>query len=89
MERDIKPYYQVNGELTVVHGLLMRGTIIVIPKCLQQETLEKIHEGHKWNQCPNNNFVRELSIMQRTSTETSRTVDANATPRATDQICLG
>lgn len=52
LEHDIKPYYQVNGELTVVHGLLMRGTRIVIPKCLQQETLKRIHEGHQGiNKC--------------------------------------
>ena len=37
IEHDIRPYYQVNGELTIVHGLLMRGTRIVIPKCLQQK----------------------------------------------------
>ena len=36
-EHDIKPYYQVNGELTVVHGLLTRGTRIMIPNCLQVE----------------------------------------------------
>mgnify|MGYP002803598257 CR=1 FL=1 len=36
IEHDIEQlYYQVNGELTVVHGLLMRRTRIVIPKCLQ------------------------------------------------------
>ena len=52
IEHDIKPYYQVNGELTVVHGLLMHGTRIVIPKCLQQETLQRIHEGHQGiNKC--------------------------------------
>ena len=36
-----------------------------------------------WNQRTNNNFGRELSTMQRESTPTSRTVNANATPRAT------
>ena len=71
----------------------MRGTRIVIPKCLQHETLERIHEGHQginkcraranrsvwwpWNQRTNNNFGRELSTMQRASTPTSRTVNAN------------
>ena len=52
IEHDIKPYYRVNGELTVVHGHLMRGTRIVIPKYLQHETLERIHEGHQGiNKC--------------------------------------
>ena len=52
IEHDIRPYYQVNGELTIVDGLLMRGTRIVIPKCLQQETLQRIHEGHQGsNKC--------------------------------------
>ena len=47
LEHEIKPYHQVRGELTVIQGLLMKGTRIVIPKCLQQETLAKIHEGHQ------------------------------------------
>ena len=52
IEHEIRPYYQVNGELTIVDGLRMRGTRIVIPKCLQQETLQRIHEGHQGiNKC--------------------------------------
>ncbi len=52
LDHDLEPYYQTNGELTIVRGLLMKGTRIVIPKCLQRQTLEKIHEGHQGiNKC--------------------------------------
>ena len=52
LDHDLKPYYQTNGELTIVRGLLMKGTRIVIPKCLQRQTLEKIHEGRQGiNKC--------------------------------------
>ena len=34
------------GELTICGGLLLLGKRIVIPKCKQCETLQKIHEGH-------------------------------------------
>lgn len=47
LEHDTKPYYQASGELTIVKGLLMRDTRIIIPKSLQQESLAKIHEGHQ------------------------------------------
>ncbi len=43
----LKPYWQVRGELTVVDGLLMKGTRLVIPTSLQRQTLERIHEGHQ------------------------------------------
>ncbi|MCY3930012.1 MAG: RNase H-like domain-containing protein, partial [Acidobacteria bacterium] len=43
----IRPYLSVASELTVVHGLLMRGTRIVIPVSMHMEILEKLHEGHQ------------------------------------------
>ena len=52
LDQDLKPYYQVNDELTIVRGLLMKGTRIVIPTGLQRETLERIHDGHQGiNKC--------------------------------------
>ena len=47
LEHNIKPYYQPSWELTIVKGLLMRDSRIVIPKSQQQETLAKKHEGHQ------------------------------------------
>ena len=50
-ERDVDPsvraYWDVQGELTVGDGLLLRGQRIVVPKALQKETLEKLHDGHQ------------------------------------------
>ena len=43
----IRPYLLVASELSVVHGLLMRGTRIVIPKAMRKGILEKLHEGHQ------------------------------------------
>nr|XP_039248050.1 uncharacterized protein K02A2.6-like [Styela clava] len=40
------PYYQVRDDLTVIDGLLLRGTRLVIPASLRLDILEKIHEGH-------------------------------------------
>ena len=34
------------SEISVENGLLMRGCRIVIPSELQQEMLNKIHDGH-------------------------------------------
>ena len=43
----IRPYLPVASELSVVHGLLMRGTRIVIPTAMHKGILEKLHEGHQ------------------------------------------
>lgn len=43
----LKPYWQVRGELTIVNGLLLKGTRLVIPPNLQRQTLDQIHEGHQ------------------------------------------
>ena len=52
LDHDLKPYYQTNGELTIVCELLMKGIRIVIPKCLKRQTLEKVHKGHQGiNKC--------------------------------------
>ncbi len=41
-----KPYKDIADELTVVNGILMRGTRIVIPESLRPAILDIIHEGH-------------------------------------------
>ena len=50
-KRDVDPamkvYWDIRGELTVGDGLLMRGHRIIVPKTLQNETLEKLHNGHQ------------------------------------------
>ena len=44
---NIKPYWNARGELTLHDSLLLYGSRIVVPKSLQRETMEKIHEGHQ------------------------------------------
>ena len=50
-ERDIDPsvraYWDIQGELTIGDGLLLRGHRIVVPKALQSETLRKLNDGHQ------------------------------------------
>ena len=40
-------YWPVRGELSLNADLLLRSHRIVIPRSLQQETLQKIHSGHQ------------------------------------------
>ena len=39
-------YYHYREELTVINGVVLKGLRVVVPKSLQQEMLEIIHEGH-------------------------------------------
>ena len=43
----LKPYWKLQGELTVHNNLLLFRTRIVVPNALQRETLQKIHNGHQ------------------------------------------
>ena len=43
----IKPYWEAQGNLTLQDNLLLHGTRIVVPAAKQQETLEKLHNGHQ------------------------------------------
>lgn len=40
------PYSQYRDELSVLDGILFKGTRIVVPRVLQNNMLIKIHEGH-------------------------------------------
>ena len=44
---DLLHYWDSCSELTTCDGLLLYGSCIVVPKPLQQETLRKIHQGHR------------------------------------------
>ena len=43
----LKPYWKLQGELTVHNNLLLFRTQIVVPNALQRENLQKIHNGHQ------------------------------------------
>ena len=43
---NLKPYCEVQSELSICSDLLLRNYCIVVPEPLQKQTLEKIHHGH-------------------------------------------
>ena len=43
----LKPYWSDRGELSVVQGVLLKSSRIVIPSSLRLEVLDKLHEGHQ------------------------------------------
>ena len=43
----LNAYWQIQDELSVVHGLLLKAERIVIPTSLRLEMLDRIHEGHQ------------------------------------------
>ena len=45
--RAVKPYFPVAAELFEADNLLMRGSRIVIPPSLHEETLGQIHSSHQ------------------------------------------
>ncbi len=47
VEAMVRPYFQFAGELTVENGLLLKGCRLVIPKPLQSDILEKLHNAHQ------------------------------------------
>ena len=47
LDSTLKPYWDAQGELTEGDGLLMYEQRIVVPRSLQTETLQKLHEGHQ------------------------------------------
>lgn len=48
----LKPYYQFSSEISIVNGLLMRNSRIIIPAKLRADVLAQIHTGHQGlNKC--------------------------------------
>ncbi len=43
----LSPYWKVRGSFSVCEGMLLFNSRIVVPRSLQRETLEKIHQGHQ------------------------------------------
>ncbi|XP_012942708.1 uncharacterized protein K02A2.6-like [Aplysia californica] len=46
VKSEARDLYAVSSELSEVHGLLVRGNRIVIPKAMRGEMLSRIHDGH-------------------------------------------
>ena len=47
VDTDIKPYWAVQSDLTLVNGLLLKGSRIVIPVQERADILKSIHCGHQ------------------------------------------
>ena len=43
----VGPYYSLASEISKEHGLLMRGSRIIIPTSLRKEMLNRVHYGHQ------------------------------------------
>ena len=43
----LSPYWSSRGEISVVRGLLLKGSRLIIPSSMRLEILERIHEGHQ------------------------------------------
>jgi len=47
VEPVVKPYWEVKYSLTICDDLLLYNDRIVVPQALQEETIDKIHDGHQ------------------------------------------
>ncbi|XP_056151372.1 uncharacterized protein K02A2.6-like [Lampris incognitus] len=44
---ELQPYWQYHQDLLIADGLLLEGERLVIPLTMQEEMLNKLHEGHQ------------------------------------------
>ena len=44
---NVKPYWIIRDELSVCKQLLLRGDRIIVPSCLRQDILQRLHQGHQ------------------------------------------
>ena len=47
VEPEVRAYYQMQAELSVAYGLLLRNDRIVVPNEMREEMLKRIHDGHQ------------------------------------------
>ena len=47
IDEALKPYWEARGELTMHNNLLLYNNRVVVPASLQQDMLEKLHQGHQ------------------------------------------
>ena len=43
---EVRPYWNFRDELSEADGVLLKGERLIIPSCLQQDILQRIHMGH-------------------------------------------
>ena len=44
--QEVRDYWNYRDELSVINGVVFKGTKIVIPKALRPEMLQRVHAGH-------------------------------------------
>ena len=44
--RNLVDYWNYRDELSILDGLVLKGTRIIVPKQCRNDLLDKIHEGH-------------------------------------------
>ena len=47
LQSAIRPHWADRGELTIVEGILLKSTRLVMPSAMRLEILDRIHEGYK------------------------------------------
>ena len=43
----MRPYYGIRHELTIVDDIILRGSRLLMPTVLREQTLKLAHEGHQ------------------------------------------
>ena len=47
LHQDIRQYWSIKDDMTVIDGMIMKGRFIIIPKALKQQALDQLHVNHK------------------------------------------
>ena len=47
LEPELRPYWGVHNDISIVDDLIMAGSRIIIPRSAQPEVLQEIHQGHQ------------------------------------------
>jgi hypothetical protein len=43
---DVKPYYHIKEELSIVDGIILKVDKVLVPSLMRRDMLKRIHEGH-------------------------------------------
>ena len=46
LHQDIKPYWSIKDDMSVIDCMIMKGRRIVVPKVLQQQALDQLQVNH-------------------------------------------
>ena len=74
----VRPYWTWRDELTILDGILYKGTRIIIPKSLQRDIIDRLHSSHQGTaatphyagqemQCTGRRWQRTSSVSQKSA----------------------